>query len=135
VLRWYFHNNRGDNLVAPTGSTLASAADSAAYMYVGHDAAVLVNQVQGTVPLFNYWSSTRADNFQSTLTTAPPGYVQSETLGFVYSSSNAGTVSLRKFWHNGREDNFLTGTTAGVNAATSSGYVDVGVEAHGIPVN
>jgi len=67
----------------------------------------------GTLPLYNFWSADRTDNF---LTSDPAwtsrgesgGYHRSRLVGYILESPKAGTIPLVSYWSATNKDNYAT---------------------------
>jgi hypothetical protein len=129
----YWHSGRGDNLTTEQNSSLAAAAESAAYAYSGMDGVVLKHQVTGTVPLKSFWHGGRGDHFETATAAGESsalaaGYTLVRTEGYVFSNTATGLSPMKSYWHGGREDNFTTVTREA--AATGAGYSLVRTEGY-----
>jgi len=134
-LLWlYWHGGRGDYMSTAEASSLADAADGAAYSLAGFDGAVLKSPLPGTAPLKTYWSAAREDYFVTATAAGEAsaiqaGYTYLRTEGYVFSSPVSGLVPLDLYWNGARGDNFTTSSRAfsaiqqGYSFARTEGYV------------
>lgn len=98
-------------------------------------------QSPGPVPLAEYWSLSRGDNFttatvQGARDAEQAQYSFTRYHGWIYGSWEPNIFSrpLKLFYHDQREDNFTTATQEGENSARAAGYRFVRVEGYVSPV-
>jgi hypothetical protein len=96
------------------------------------------SNAQNLVPLQQYWSAQRQDNFTTATDAggknaiaAGYGYVRNEAC--VFKTQQPGTVPLNLYWNAQRGDNFTAATNIGAQSATQAGYGFAGVEGYVYP--
>jgi len=139
-LQLFFNGRRSDNYVTATAEG-RRAAEQAGYTAIRVEACIFTSQQPGTVPLNQYWSSERGDNFatDSLLETKgasnPGNYVLIRVEGFIYRGPQKGTVPLVLYYHNQRHDNLTAATEAAAEDARRAGYTTVGILGYVLPAS
>jgi hypothetical protein len=119
LYNWY-NPSRTDNQAtigtwaAGQGYQLGTGANGSASGYIGE---VFSTQQPGTVAIYNWWSSSREDNFATIGDwAAGSGYVAgggandqgSGLIGYIYPTAQPGTAPLYNWWNGNNVDNFAT---------------------------
>jgi hypothetical protein len=115
-----YDSDRKDSLLCGTAACLASNGYYKQVRIEGYqpDAAAA-----GAIKLQDYWNADTSDNFASTASSPPPGYVNAIfPNGYVYSKQEDGSVPLFCYYSAANNDHLAVATEAGIKQAQADKY-------------
>jgi hypothetical protein len=127
MLGSWWSRARGDNLTTAVDSPLAETADLSSYLYSGFEAPVFKHQVQGTVPLDNFYGGSNGDHFllandASRSAAVSAGYYRLRTEGYARVDGSPSYGPLQSYFSAARNDHFTFVSAGARGAAAIAGY-------------
>jgi alpha-glucosidase (family GH31 glycosyl hydrolase) len=122
LVQWW-SEERQDNCLC--GNNYCNGVQaSSGYTFVRIEGYLPSPSTEGTIPLNDFWNNNYGDNYASTSSQTPSGYVTANFQdGAVFASPMAGTVALQTWWSAARKDWLTVASPAGVQYAQQNGYV------------